>query len=177
MNPSLGADFLLSIRREFESCRKLAEGAFSQLAPAEFSWRPDPESNSVAVIMRHLGGNLLSRWTDFLTTDGEKPWRKRDEEFEEAGAGIEELRGLWARGWECLFAAIDSMSEETLGRTIQIRGAPHTVTEALHRGLGHTAYHVGQIVFISKAIRSGKWKTLSIPRGKSGQYTPGPGGR
>ncbi len=173
MSGALAEDFLASVRAELNGYKKLGDGAFRQIGEREFFWKPDPESNSIAVLVKHVSGNLLSRWTDFLQTDGEKPWRKRDEEFVETALTREEILERWEQGWQRIFAALDSMSAETLSRTITIRGEPHTVLKALHRGMAHTAYHVGQIVFIAKAVRSGGWKSLSIPKGKSGEFRPG----
>ncbi len=158
---------LPSVRAEFLRYKALGDGAFAQLGERDFFWKPEPESNSIAILIQHISGNLLSRWTDYLDSDGEKPWRKRDEEFEESASGREALQERWEKGWGALLAALDSMSEETLARAITIRGEPHTVLRALLRNLAHTAYHVGQIVLVAKAIRSGEWKSLSIPKRKS----------
>jgi hypothetical protein len=157
-----------NMRAEFLRYKALGDGAFRQLEERDFFWKPEAESNSIATLIQHLSGNLLSRWTDFLDSDGEKPWRKRDEEFEENAAGRKDLLDMWEKGWAALTAALDSMGEDTLDRTIRIRGEPHTVHRALLRGLAHCAYHVGQIVFLAKAVRSGEWKSLSIPKRKPG---------
>ncbi len=159
-------EMLADVRAEFLRYKDLGDRAFRQLEERDFSWKPEPESNSIATLIQHVSGNLVSRWTDFLDTDGEKPWRQRDEEFEETPSTRDDLLLKWEKGWAALVAAVDSMSEHTLGRTILIRGEPHTVHRALLRSLGHTAYHVGQIVFLAKAIRSIGWKSLTIPKRK-----------
>ncbi len=159
-------EILANVRAEFLRYKGLGDGAFRQLEEQDFSWKPEPESNSIATLIQHVSGNLVSRWTDFLDTDGEKPWRKRDEEFEETASRRDDLLAKWEKGWAALLAAVDSMREDTLGRTIYIRGEPHTVYLALQRSLAHTAYHVGQIVFLAKAVRSTAWKSLTIPKRK-----------
>jgi len=133
-------------------------------------WTPDAESNSIAVIVQHLHGNMLSRFTDFLTTDGEKPNRQRDEEFVEHQLSLADLQKLWSEGWESVFAAIRPLTDADLAREVFIRGESHSVMEAILRQLSHYAYHVGQIVLLAKMRKGGQWKTLSIPRGKSQDY-------
>jgi hypothetical protein len=140
-------------------------------------WKADGESNSIANIIMHMSGNFLSRWTDFLTTDGEKPWRNRDAEFEEPGLGKAELLAMWEKGWACVFAALDAVPKDGLLRVILIRNEPHTILQALDRSLTHCAYHVGQIVFIAKALKSTQWTSLSIPRRKSKDFNAGMGMR
>jgi hypothetical protein len=156
----------------FRQYKDLGDKAISQVRDGELSWKPDPESNSIAVIMQHVGGNLRSRWTDFQTTDGEKPWRERDAEFEDQSASRRQLVEQWEKGWQAVFAALASIDEGTLDKTIRIRGQSLTLIEALNRSVTHTAYHVGQIVLLAKALRSGDWKTLSIAKGKSKEFTP-----
>ena len=155
-------------------CRKLkelADKALAQVRDEDLSVTLDPESNSLAMIVQHLAGNLRSRWTDFLTSDGEKPDRNRDAEFESSeGVSRAELLARWEEGWACLFGTLDSLKEEDLGKTILIRSEPHSVVQALHRGMTHAAYHVGQIVLLSKHLAS-NWQTLSVPRGKSQEFT------
>lgn len=131
---------------------------------------PAPESNSIAIIMKHMAGNMLSRWTDFLTSDGEKPWRKRDEEFEITDHQAESLKAYWEKGWSCLFHALENLKEEDLNKMIQIRGEAQEVREAIYRQLSHYAYHVGQIVFLGKMYKGEAWTSLSIPKGKSEEY-------
>lgn len=166
------ADVLAQSRAVFRTYKDLGDKAMAQLASdEEFFHALDPESNSVAIIVKHLRGNMRSRWTDFLTTDGEKPGRHRDEEFEmRDGLGRPDVLAWWEEGWSVVFAALDALRPEDLGRTITIRGEPHTVVQAILRQVAHYASHVGQIVFLAKHLRSAEWKTLSIPRGKSEEY-------
>lgn len=165
MSASLGEILLQAVSAEFRRYKKLAEDAIAQLAPDEWSYAPGEESNSIAVLMKHVGGNLRSRWTDFLTTDGEKPDRNRDAEFEPGETDTPEaLKAVWEAGWSALFKTLDSLSDENLLRTVTIRGEPHSVPLALERSLAHTAYHVGQIVYLAKMLRDVEWRTLSIPR-------------
>jgi len=140
------------------------------LTEEELFWQYSETNNSIAVIVNHLWGNMLSRWTNFLTEDGEKEWRKRDLEFEDVIKTKAQLTERWEAGWECLFEALDSVNEENFDTTIYIRNMGHTITEAVNRQLAHYAYHVGQIVFIGTLIKGEAWKSLSIPRGKSGDY-------
>jgi uncharacterized damage-inducible protein DinB len=152
----------------FRSYKELAEKALEQLSDEQFFITIDEESNSVAIIMKHMAGNMLSRWTDFLTTDGEKPNRDRDSEFL-IGRDMskESIREYWEAGWACLFAATESLQLEDLEKTVLIRGKPHTVIQAINRQLTHYAYHVGQIVFLAKHFRSTEWKSLSVRRNRS----------
>lgn len=138
----------------------------SQLAEDQLFWQANEQSNSIAIIVKHLWGNMLSRWTDFLSSDGEKTWRKRDEEFELDSSSADLLEDRWEEGWSCLFYALDSLSDADLEKTIYIRNQGHEVREAINRQLAHYAYHVGQIVFLGK-ILSSDWKSLSIPKGQS----------
>jgi hypothetical protein len=152
----------------------MAESAMAQLDDRDFFTAIDPESNSVAVIVKHIAGNASSRFTDFLTTDGEKPNRFRDQEFElSSDTTRAELMGWWEQGWAIVFATLDSLKPEDISRTITIRNEPHTIVQALNRALAHYAQHIGQIVFLSKHLRSKEWKTLSIPRGKSEEFKVG----
>ncbi len=167
---SIGADYLDQVRRALRGHKRLAEGAIAQLQDTELFYQPDSESNSVAVIMKHIAGNMRSRFTDFLTSDGEKPDRHRDQEFEiSAEATRAQLMEMWEAGWKIGFDAVASLKEDDLERTVTIRGEALTVLQALHRAVAHYAYHVGQIVFLAKHIRSAEWKSLSIPRGQSEQ--------
>ena len=179
-----------SIRGEFARYRGLAEAAIKQLTGADLQAVPSlprrsgersersaeagEEGNSIATICWHVSGNLKSRFTDFLTTDGEKPWRKRDEEFEPRAVTRDELLAHWAGGWSVLEATLATLSDDDLQKTITIRQQPMPVHEALHRSLAHTAYHVGQIVFIAKSLRGAAWTSLSIPRGQSDAYNRKP---
>lgn len=166
------SNILSSIIKQFEYYKMLGDKTFSNIPDEMLFWQYNNESNSIAVIVKHLWGNMLSRWTDFLTTDGEKSWRKRDEEFENDIASKQEMLDKWNEGWECVFAALRSLGEEDLGRTVYIRNQGHTVTEAIFRQLAHYAYHVGQIVYIGK-MASEKWVSLSIPKGKSDDFNAG----
>jgi hypothetical protein len=161
----------------FRMYKELSDKAIAQVGDDELHGKPDPESNSIAAVVQHIAGNLHSRWKDFLVTDGEKPDRDRDSEFEEHPLDRGGLLELWEKGWSTLFAALGSIEDDTLERTITIRNQPLSVLEAMNRSLAHTAYHAGQIVYIAKAIRSSGWKTLSIARGKSREYTPQAGSR
>jgi len=172
--------YLDSVTRQFRYYKLLGEKTFEQLSDDGLFWQPDPESNSIAIIIKHMAGNMLSRWTDFLTTDGEKEWRNRDEEFENANNTREDLMHTWNRGWECLFDALNSITADNWQKTIYIRNEPHSIQDAINRQLAHYPYHVGQIVFIGKMIAGSKWVSLSIPKGASGSYNadklsnPGP---
>jgi hypothetical protein len=156
--------------RSFRNYKKLAERAVEQVSDEEFFAVIDAESNSVAVIVKHIAGNLLSRWRDFLTSDGEKPDRDRDAEFMDVGDTRESLMKFWETGWQTLFDNIEPLTMDDFSRTITIRGQPHTIVEAINRQLTHYAYHVGQIVFLAKHLKSSEWKTLSVPRNKSAQF-------
>ncbi|HEV2765492.1 MAG TPA: DUF1572 family protein [Pyrinomonadaceae bacterium] len=171
MSETFGRMFLDDALKTFRDYKALAEKACAQISDEEFFRAIDPEANSVAVVVKHMAGNMLSRWTDFLTSDGEKPWRERDAEFEvSADATREELMGLWERGWSCVFEAVEPLQAEDVGRKVLIRGEAHTVLEAVNRQLTHYAYHVGQIVLLAKHMRSAGWESLSIPKGKSQKF-------
>jgi hypothetical protein len=154
----------------FRYYKNLAERAMAQLSDDELVEVLDPESNSIAIIVKHMAGNMLSRWRDFLTTDGEKPGRDRDGEFEDPPATREALLAAWEAGWQCLFDALEPLSEVDMQRVVTIRGEEHSVMQTINRQVGHYAYHCGQIVFLAKHLRSEKWKSLSIPRRKSLEY-------
>jgi len=156
---------------QFRKYYALAGGALGQVEDADFFRTIDPESNSIALIVKHLSGNMRSRWTDFLTTDGEKADRKRDTEFElEPGDTRETILARWEDGWNLLFAALTPLTEADLSRNVPIRGEPHTVLQAVHRQLTHYAYHVGQIVFLARHFAGTRWNSLSIPKGKSKEF-------
>jgi hypothetical protein len=157
-------NFLTLSLQLFRSQRALADKALAQLADADIHWVPDAESNSIAVIVQHLHGNMLSRFTDFLTTDGEKPNRNRDEEFVEHTLTLNDLKRMMDEGWQCVFAAIEPLTERDLAHEVFIRAESHTVMEAILRQISHYAYHIGQIVYIAKHLRSENWQTLSIPK-------------
>ncbi len=154
----------------FRNYKKMAERAIEQVDDAEFFKAIDAEANSMAVIVKHIAGNLRSRWTDFLTSDGEKPDRQRDTEFELVQDSRESLMQDWESGWQTLFDAVGSLKVKDFSKTVEIRGEPHTVAEAINRQLTHYAYHVGQIVLLAKHFRSSEWKTLSVPRNKSEEF-------
>lgn len=154
----------------FESHKQLAERAMRQVSDDDLHRALDPETNSIAVVAKHIAGNLKSRWTDFLTTDGEKPWRDRDDEFVDDFADRAALMQHWESGWQPLLDTLDSLTPGDLTRTIEIRGEPHTVALAAARSLAHTAYHVGQIVMIARIHAGDAWETLTIPRGQSQQF-------
>lgn len=162
---------LHEILSRFRKLKSQADRALAQVRDDELFVQLDEESNSLAVIMKHIAGNMRSRWTDFLNTDGEKPDRQRDGEFEILkNEDRDEIFRQWEAGWQVLFRELEALTAEDLGRTVKIRSEPHTVPQALFRQLGHYAEHVGQIVFLAKHLRSREWQTLSIPRGKSDEF-------
>ena len=163
-------DFLESAKKQFEYYKMLGEKTFLQLTEEQLFWQYNEESNSIAVIVKHLSGNMLSRWTDFLTTDGEKEWRKRDAEFENDITNKFELLAKWNEGWNCLFNSINPLTENDMEKEIYIRNQGHSITEAINRQLAHYPYHVGQIVFIGKMLCNDNWNSLSIPKGNSTEY-------
>jgi hypothetical protein len=154
----------------FRTYKKLAEKAMAQVTDGQLSQVIDSESNSIATIVKHMAGNMRSRWQDFLTTDGEKPDRNRDGEFEEPPGTRDELMAVWERGWKYVFDALEPLTDEDLGRTITIRGEAHSVMQAINRQVAHYAQHIGQIVFLAKHYRSAEWQSLSIPRKGSLDY-------
>jgi hypothetical protein len=163
-------DYLSSVTKQFEYYKMLGDKTFSQLTEEQLFWQYNDESNSIAIIVKHLWGNMLSRWTDFLTSDGEKEWRNRDAEFDNDIKNKEDLLAKWNEGWKCLFNALKSLNENDLAKEIFIRNQGHSVMEAINRQLAHYPYHVGQIVFIGKMACNEKWVSLSIPRGNSKEY-------
>jgi hypothetical protein len=171
MPTDLAAHYLDEAHRQMRGHKRLAEGAMAQLKDHELFIALDPESNSIAVIVKHMAGNMRSRFTDFLDSDGEKPDRHRDQEFELGPSTTRaDLTKWWEEGWARVFAAIEALKPDDVMRKVTIRGEPHTVFQAINRQIAHYAQHTGQIVFMAKHIRSGKWKTLSIPRGKSEEF-------
>jgi uncharacterized protein DUF1572 len=171
MAMDLATQYLEEARRQMRGYKRMGEGAMTQLRDDDFFLTLDPESNSVAILVKHLAGNMRSRFTDFLTSDGEKPDRFRDHEFEVSGATTrDDVMRWWEEGWACVLGAIDTLKPEDVMRTVTIRGEPHTVLQAINRQIAHYAAHVGQIVFLAKHLRSSEWKTLSIPRGKSEEF-------
>ena len=163
--------YLRDIIQTYRNHKTLAERAMAQVSDADLHYMLDGDANSIAIIVKHLAGNLQSRFTDFLTTDGEKPWRHRDEEFEGRTVSRAELMAKWEQGWAVLFDALAALTDKQLHDTVTVRGQPLRVHEALHRSLAHTSYHVGQIVFLSKALGGEGWTSLTIPRGQSDAFT------
>lgn len=163
-------NYLDSVQKQFEYYKLLGDRTFAQLSEAEVLWQYNEESNSMAVIVNHLVGNMRSRWTDFLTSDGEKDWRNRDQEFEDVIKTKEELQSKWEEGWKCLFSALDEITEDNFDTTVYIRNQGHTIVEALNRQLAHYAYHIGQIVYIGRMLKGSAWESLSIPKGDSAAY-------
>ena len=171
MTPDLATHYLDEARRQFRGNKRLAEAAIAQLKDEELFFTLDPESNSIAILVKHLAGNMRSRFTDFLTADGEKPDRFRDQEFElNAATTRADVMRWWEEGWEQVFTTLNALKPEDVMRTVTIRGEPHTVLQAINRQIAHYASHSGQIILLAKHLRSKQWKTLSIPRGKSEDY-------
>ena len=165
-------NYIDDIKKQFLYYKSLGEKTFGQLSEKEILHQYNSESNSIAIIVNHLWGNMMSRWTDFLITDGEKTWRDRDSEFEDVVKFKSQLLKKWEEGWDCLFSALDSINEKNFETEVLIRNQKHSIIEAINRQLGHYAYHVGQIVFLGKLIKSKNWKTLSIAKGKhSGHFS------
>lgn len=163
-------NYLNSAIKQFVYYKLLAEKTFIQISDEQLNWQYNETSNSIATIVKHLSGNMLSRWTDFLSTDGEKDWRNRDAEFENDTVSREELLQKWNAGWECLFTALNNLSETDLHKEIYIRNMGHTIMEAINRQLAHYSYHIGQIVMIGKMLTDCSWNSLSIPKGQSATY-------
>lgn len=167
-----GELLLQSLRYRFRGLKKSGDQVLAQVDDADLLWQATPEVNSIAIIVQHLHGNMLSRWTDFLTTDGDKPWRKRDEEFEPRTTNKAEVMKLWEAGWELTLRTIDSLTENDLNRRVTVRGQELDVVDACLRQLGHYNQHVGQMMHIAKERLGERWQTLSIARGKSKNYRP-----
>ena len=164
---STGNNYLSSVKKLFTYYKTLGDSAIEKLNDEQIRWQYNRESNSVAIIIKHIAGNSLSRWTDFLTTDGEKPWRDRDQEFEDILSSKEDLLALWDKGWQCIYNSIDTLTEDDLMRTVYIRSEGHTVIEAINRQLAHIPYHIGQIIYIAKMAAAENWSSLTIPKGQS----------
>jgi len=162
--------YLHSIIKQFQYYKSLGDKTIQQLSFEELQWQPNEESNSISILVKHIVGNMLSRWTNFLTEDGEKTWRNRDQEFEDTYTSKEDLFAAWETGWKCLFDAITPLKNEDLERIIYIRNQGHTVTEAINRQLAHYSYHIAQAVFLGKLIKGNQWESLSIPKGNSATY-------
>lgn len=163
-------NYLNSIKKQFEYYKALGDKTFNQLNDDELFWQYNAESNSIAIMVNHLWGNMKSRWTDFLTSDGEKEWRNRDSEFENLINSKVDLLDKWNDGWHCLFKALNSINESNFNNPVYIRNQSHTIVEAINRQLAHYAYHIGQIVFLGRMIKGNNWKSLSIPKGKSTDF-------
>ena len=163
-------NYLVDIRKLFAYYKALGEGAMQQVSEKDLFWQYDSHSNSIAVIVKHLSGNMLSRWTNFLGSDGEKQWRDRDGEFEYDSGSQKELMEVWSKGWDCFFDTLDSLQPSDLQKTIYIRNTGHSVSEALNRQLAHYAVHIGQIIFLAKMISKEDWQSLSIAKGASKDF-------
>ena len=166
----IAAHYLDEAFRSLRGNKRLADGAMAQLSDEQFFATPSTESNSVAIIVKHMAGNMRSRFTDFLTSDGEKPNRNRDQEFIDAGVSRAELMRWWEDGWQLVFETINSLSPDDLTRRVTIRAEPHSVLQAINRQVAHYAYHIGQIAFLAKHWKGPEWKSLSVPRGQSEQF-------
>jgi len=156
--------------KRFQYYKELGDQSLAQLSEDHIFWQYNTESNSIAIIIKHVAGNMLSRWTNFLTEDGEKPWRNRDLEFENDFKTKEEVLEYWEKGWICLFGALGQINDENISATIFIRGEAHSVLDAVFRQLAHYPYHIGQIVYIAKMLKNNDWVTLSIARNKSTEF-------
>ena len=163
----MGNDYLRSVIKQFEYYQSLGERTFDQLPEEKVLWQYNEASNSIAIVVNHLCGNMKSRWTNFLTSDGEKPWRERDTEFEQIIKTKDELLVRWNVGWDCLFGALESVDADNFNTEVYIRNQSHSITEAVNRHLAHYSYHIGQIVYIGRMIKGKDWKSLSIPKGES----------
>ena len=166
----MNQQYLVSALRQFKYYEQLANKAIAQLEETQLFLTPNDESNSIAIIMKHMAGNMYSRWTDFLSTDGEKSWRQRDSEFIDEFKTKAELMAYWSKGWSCLYNAIEPLTEVDLVKIVYIRNEGHTVMEAINRQLCHYSYHVGQMVYLAKFFKNQSWQSLSIPRNKSAGY-------
>ncbi|MEO7925046.1 MAG: DUF1572 family protein [Chitinophagaceae bacterium] len=167
---SIGNDYLETVIKRLKYYKDLGDKTFEQLSGADLHYQPNEESNSIAIIIQHMAGNMLSRWTNFLAEDGEKEWRQRDDEFEVHSYSKEQLLASWEKGWDCFLHTISSLMKKDLQKIITIRKEELTVLDAINRQLAHYPYHIGQIVYIGRMIRNRDWKNLSIPRGNSAHY-------
>ena len=167
---TIGEEYLSTVIARVKYYKYLGEKTFEQLEEKDFHWLPSSESNSIAVIIQHMTGNMLSRWTNFLTEDGEKEWRQRDDEFEIHSYSKQQLVDIWNKGWDCFLNALNSLNEDDLLKTIHIRKESMSAIDAINRQLAHYAYHIGQIVYVGRMIKNEKWNNLSIPKGASQQY-------
>jgi len=163
-------NYLISAKKQFTYYQSLGDKVIALLDENQLHWQYNPQSNSIAIIIKHIAGNSISRWTDFLATDGEKPYRNRDEEFEDDIHSKAQLLTLWNNGWQCLYNTIEQLTAEDLGHAIYIRGEKHNVTEAINRQLAHLPYHIGQMVYIARMILGEQWESLTIAKGQSKQF-------
>ncbi|WP_019038361.1 DUF1572 family protein [Psychroflexus tropicus] len=163
-------EYQKSIRKQFEYYKSVGEKAFDQLEERDLFWQLNEQSNSIAIIINHLWGNMKSRWTDFLTSDGEKEWRSRDLEFESVIKTKVELIEKWNDGWKCLFEALDSITKDNFDTKVYIRNQEHSIIEAVNRQLAHYSYHIGQLVYIGRMIKGNEWDGLTIPKGNSDEF-------
>jgi hypothetical protein len=166
----IGQEYLKIVIERFKSVKSLGDKTINQLSEEDIFWTYNNESNSAAIIVKHMSGNMVSRWTDFLTSDGEKDFRKRDEEFNNDLSSKSEVMAVWEKGWQALMNALMTLTEQDLLKTITIRGERHLVMDAIERQLAHYAYHVGQLVYIGKQVKHDEWESLSIPKGRSEDY-------
>ena len=167
---NVGKEYLKVVLERFKSVKNLGDKTINQLSEDDIHWKLNDESNSVAVIVKHLSGNMVSRWSNFLTSDGEKSYRNRDQEFEEIRVSKQELIGIWEKGWDILFEALTNLEEQDLLKNIYIRSEKHMVIDAIERQMVHYSYHIGQVVYIGKQVKYKDWKSLSIPKGQSKEY-------
>jgi len=167
---SINQIFLQSAIKRLSYYKELGDKTFAQLTDANFHYQPNDASNSIAIIIQHVAGNMLSRWTDFLTSDGEKDWRNRDSEFEEQQMNKQQLLEFWEKGWQCCLGTLNALKEDDLLKTIYIRSEGLSVVDAINRQLAHYPYHVGQIIYLAKIITSSNWTNLSIPKGQSDAF-------
>lgn len=170
---SIGKEYLATAIKRMKYYKDLGEKTFEQLEEKDFHFQPSSESNSIAVIVQHMTGNMLSRWTNFLTEDGEKEWRDRDDEFAMHQFSKQQIIDLWNKGWNCFLQAVESLTENDLLKTVSIRQEQLSVIDAINRQMAHYPYHIGQIVFIGRLIKNTEWKNLSIPKGQSQVYNTG----
>lgn len=169
-NDDVGAAMLAGAKTVFQNNKGWADNAIAQLSDDKLHVSLDPNTNSVAVIMKHVAGNLLSRWTDFLATDGEKNWRNRDDEFIDSFTSRAEVLDFWEKGWTCLFQSLNGIEVADLAKTVTIRGEPHSVPLAMQRSLAHCGYHVGQIILVARILAGPDWQVITIPRGGSANH-------
>jgi hypothetical protein len=167
---SIGSEYLATVIKRLKYYKELGEKTFDQLTDTDFHFQSNPETNSIAIIIQHMSGNMLSRWTNFLVEDGEKEWRQRDDEFEIHKYNKQQLLVLWQKGWDCFLNALQVLNENDLLKIIQIRKEALTVVDAINRQLAHYCYHIGQVIHIAKIIKDNQWQNLSIPRGHSQTY-------